>query len=680
MRWLLIKALCLLWAFASAQESPYARFGKITTQDLQRKLYALDSSADAVTLSDIGSAFLQGNLKGWFSLIKTRHSVVHILNKAAYANPADPHNVAVVEIQLYTDGENEEKLEDLKAVTYNLHNGKMVESKLDKGSVFTERVDKNHIVKKFTFPAVTEGSIIEYQYKISSDFLGHIEPWYFQGYYMPRLWSEFVFSVPEFYTYSFVNRGYIVPYRTQKTQRNEQFLIREVLRSSSSYAGYNQAYTVNAGVTDYRTVMKDVPALKAENFTSSLRNHVARLECQLVSQNKPLTPRNYLNTWPDLIKTLLESDYFGKGLMAQTNAWLSEEAAKLVNEAAGETDKAKAVFWFARNNIVCTGNSGLYTQQSPQNTFRTRKGTVSEINLLLTALLRHAGLRADPVILSTRENGFTVESYPLLSPFNYVVVQVQAGGKTIYLDASQKYLGFGKLLSTCYNGHARVVNEAAAPVYFVADSLKERKTTALYLARGNKALWSGSFSQTPGYYASFETRKKLIADGPEKFLKDMQKEFNLGATLATLKVDSLNDYESPITIHCDVHYSPDAEGVLYINPMFEAGYKTNPFKSAERRYPVEMPYTTDETFSLTMEVPDDYVVEELPKNLKARFDAEGKTSFEYLVQNINGIISLRSRIKIDRALYEPEEYEGLREFFNLIVKKHNEQIVFKKKN
>jgi hypothetical protein len=32
-----------------------------------------------------------------------------------------------------------------------------------------------------------------------------------------------------------------------------------------------------------------------------------------------------------------------------------------------------------------------------------------------------------------------------------------------------------------------------------------------------------------------------------------------------------------------------------------------------------------------------------------------------------------------RALFVPEEYETLREFFSLVVKKHSEQIVFKKK-
>ena len=42
-------------------------------------------------------------------------------------------------------------------------------------------------------------------------------------------------------------------------------------------------------------------------------------------------------------------------------------------------------------------------------------------------------------------------------------------------------------------------------------------------------------------------------------------------------------------------------------------------------------------------------------------------------------IQLRSRIKLKRANYDPEEYESLRSFFDFVVKKHNEQFVFKKK-
>ena len=80
-----------------------------------------------------------------------------------------------------------------------------------------------------------------------------------------------------------------------------------------------------------------------------------------------------------------------------------------------------------------------------------------------------------------------------------------------------------------------------------------------------------------------------------------------------------------------------------------------------------------------MVIPEGYVVDELPKSIKANFDEEGKSFFEYLFSYSGGVISFRSRIKLTRSYYLPDEYEILREFFNLIVSKHNEQIVFKKK-
>ncbi len=113
--------------------------------------------------------------------------------------------------------------------------------------------------------------------------------------------------------------------------------------------------------------------------------------------------------------------------------------------------------------------------------------------------------------------------------------------------------------------------------------------------------------------------------------------------------------------------------------MFGEGYKENPFKSAERFYPVEMPYTFDETYYATIEIPAGYELEEMPKSIKVKFNEEGEGYFEYMITRSENMISMRSRIKMQRATFQPEEYEILREFFNMIVSKQKEQIVFKKK-
>src|SRR6266498_4947002 len=101
--------------FLFAQNKANVKFGKISSEDFAKKVYSVDSNASAIVIADIGSSEIVGNSKGWFSLEFKRYRRVHILNKNGY-------DEANVEILLYTNGDGEEKLDDVKAVTYNLEN------------------------------------------------------------------------------------------------------------------------------------------------------------------------------------------------------------------------------------------------------------------------------------------------------------------------------------------------------------------------------------------------------------------------------------------------------------------------------------------------------------------------------------------------------------------------------
>jgi hypothetical protein len=666
MRFLFAASLTLLIYCVHAQEkSPYSKFGKITIEELQKKIYSIDSNANAVVLSDIGEAAVEGNSKGWFSIAFSRHRVVHILNKNGY-------DEANVEIPLYTNGTAEEKLESVKAVTYNLENGKITESKLDKSAIFKEKLDRNRIIRKFTFPNVKEGCIIEYEYNVTSDFLANVDPWLFQG-DAPVLWSEFNFTVPQFFTYAFLSHGYHGFFINEKKDRTSNFSV-----SDATTASATERYNFSSGVTDYRWVMKDIPELKEESYTSSVKNHIARIEFQLSSKNYPLTPQDYRNNWPRLVKELLESSYFGSAL-DNSNNWLSDDLKPVLAGASSEGEKAKRIYAFVRDNFTCTDHSALWIDQSLKNVMKAKKGSVSEINLLLTAMLRYAGLKSDPVILSTTSHGYALEYYPMTSSFNYVLSQCSAGGQTYYLDATHPRLGFGQLLPECYNGHARVINDEAMPVYFEADSLQERKLTALFITNDEKGKWIGAMNQTLGGYESYAVRNKIKEKGLEEFFKEIQKVYGEDVTIKSPHIDSLDNYEMPAGIKYEVDLKDLTDDIVYINPMFGEAWKKNPFKSEERFYPVEMPYTLDETFILTMEVPQGYVVDELPKQMVVKLDEKESGYFEYRISHSGSTISLRSRVKFNRTTFTNEEYENLREFFNMIVNKQSEQIVFKKK-
>ncbi|WP_290713270.1 DUF3858 domain-containing protein, partial [Flavihumibacter sp. CACIAM 22H1] len=142
-------------------------------------------------------------------------------------------------------------------------------------------------------------------------------------------------------------------------------------------------------------------------------------------------------------------------------------------------------------------------------------------------------------------------------------------------------------------------------------------------------------------------------------------------------IDSLKKQDLPIKISYDFVAKNEEDDVLYIDPVLDPFFKDNPFQSAQRAYPVEMPYRIDETYLLNFEIPQGYKVDEMPKSAKVGLN-DGDGYFEYLISSEPGRIQLRTRVVLSKAYFAPDEYEHLREFFGYIIKKQTEQIVLKK--
>jgi len=133
-----------------------------------------------------------------------------------------------------------------------------------------------------------------------------------------------------------------------------------------------------------------------------------------------------------------------------------------------------------------------------------------------------------------------------------------------------------------------------------------------------------------------------------------------------------------LVINYSCHLGTDvATEKLYFTPTIVDRITENPFKEAMRVYPVEMPYARDANYILTMDIPSGYLVEELPKSEKITL--EDGSYFEYLLSQDGDQVHFRTRLRLMKANYEPQEYELLRSFFATVVNKENEQIVFKRK-
>jgi hypothetical protein len=203
--------------------------------------------------------------------------------------------------------------------------------------------------------------------------------------------------------------------------------------------------------------------------------------------------------------------------------------------------------------------------------------------------------------------------------------------------------------------------------------------TSVFINNGEKDNnIEAAFTIDPGYFESWETRTALHESTVKDYFKEQLNALPFQAVPdSTWGIDSLQQYDQPINIHYNIGFSLSGEDLVYFNPMLNAGLKANPFKSAERSYPVELPYRRDETYVLNMEVPKGYRVDDMPKPVKVLLGEDGGF-FEYNLSLNEDHILLKSRFFLKKAVFEPEDYQSLRDFFSFVVKKHGEEIVFRR--
>jgi hypothetical protein len=651
-----------------AQKKTEIKFGKVMANDFVINSPVVDSNANAVVLADFGSSEFEGNNKGGFSVVYKRIKRIKIINKNAF-------NVANVGISLHTYGNNEDALEDCKGITYNLNDGVVTQTKLDTKSIFKEQTFPGVILKKFTMPDVKEGSIIEYTYAIKSDnYSFSLWPWHFQEQYT-CLRSEYTIAVPQFFDYVFLSTGY-VPIKTEKKTYTQSFNI-----GTSIYGTLPSSFASLSGVV-YETswTATDVPAIIQEPFTTNLQNHISKIEFQLSRINFPNRTEDIMSNWVKVSEKLMQDEHFGASLN-KNNGWMDDELKQITNGAQNLKESAQKIYSFLRDNFTRTslGMIQMGKETSLKDIFKKRSGSVAEINLLLTAMLKHINIDANPVLLSTRSHGVANPVYPLLNKLNYVICAATIDTSLIFLDASMPKLGFGKLPIDCYNGVARVITENPQPVWFSTDSLLENNLTIVNVYNDSLQGMIGTYNSNLGYYESFALRNRLSKTTQDAYFAGVARDYPFGIRLSDKSIDSLTLYETPVSVSYKMKFSLGDEDIIYFNPLFNHAIKENPFKAAERHYPVEMPYIKKGIFVFSMEVPKGYKVDEMPKSIRVRLN-DNDGMFEYLTNYdaTNNQIQMRCTLALSKANYNAEDYQTLRDFYSAVVKKEAEQIVLKK--
>ncbi len=375
-----MKKICLLIVvcFTANTFSQDYKFGKVSKAELEEQFYPLDSNATAAYL------YKHKKVSKMRRIIEV-HERIKIYTKEGFDYGTKEEFLSDKEI-----------IRGISAFTYKLIDGKVVKEKLNRKDILREQSSKNRKVVKFTMPDLSEGSIVEWKYKIESPY-SSVDDVILQ-HDIPIKKLDVLVKIPVIYTFRTNIKGFL-----RVDLKQEVF--------NNNIDATNPDYKIK----DYTIQKENIPALKVEPYVNNINNYRSTCQFELVKIHVPGQREHpYSTTWEKVSKSIFEFSSFGSELKKQGH--YKEELSALLTNSTSDTEKIIAIYQFVKSKIKWNNYIGKYTYLGVKKSYKEYTGNTADINLNLVSMLRFAGLEADPVLVSTRNNG--VSFFPTLDGFN----------------------------------------------------------------------------------------------------------------------------------------------------------------------------------------------------------------------------------------------------------------------
>jgi len=625
-------------------------FGKIGNASIELKEYPLDKDAEAVVIFDKGKSYFLREINT-FNIIFERTTRIKILSESGI-------KWAEVEIPFYQEDNIYETVYNIEATSYNFNEGRLNKSQLDPSNTFDEKKNENWNIKKFAVPNVKVGSIIEYRYKIKSQYIFQLRDWEFQ-WRIPVVYSEYEVKMIPFYEYS--------------------FLLQSANRFDSQTSHVDKGLARQFGPVSFKDmvhkyVMKDIPAFESEEFITSVNDYIIKIDFQLSKINYPdgIT-KGIITTWEEMNLALLKHHDFGKYIQRS-----EKQAKKVLNfeSLASKNDKEKFdyVLNYAKNTFSWNKENAKYASKNPKNLVDEKHGNCADINLFIIGLLNAVGLEAYPVLISTRNHGKIKYDYPYSHFFNYVIILAKVQGKNVLTDGTEIFSLNNRIPSRCINENGLIVQKNKVEWVNLESGYPSSMNTNINSVIQSDGTVNSSISKTASEYDALHYRKNY-GDNKETIRENIESnDYNI--LDSTIIVQNQFEKEKPYVLSYNQTSKPEIiNDKIYLSPFLDETMSDNPLKQKTRTYPVDMIYPKKRIFYSTIEVPDNYKVEYLPSDEKVNSQL---VELAYITSFEGNHIFISFNYYLKKSVYSPTEYSRLKYYFDLITKKGNEKVVLSK--
>jgi hypothetical protein len=515
------------------------------------------------------------------------------------------------------------------------------------------------LAKTFTMPDVQVGSIIEYRYR--HDFQ-----------------SGYVF-----------NSHWIL---------SQDLFTKDAKFSLDPYRAFELRYSWPIGLpagTDrpkeergkIRLESRDVPAFVTEEFMPPENELKFRVDFIYISDFDPRPEKDPEVYW----KKYGKKTYHAVDDFVDRHRAMTEAAAQIVDPGDSPEVKLRKIYErtlrirnlsFERQKTQQEADrENLKTAKNAEDLWKQGYGDGNQITWLFLALLRAAGIQADPVIVSTRDERFF--DYRIQNPaeLNSNVVMVTLNGKQMFLDPGTAFAPFGLLpwSETAVRGR-RLDKDGGTwvqtPITEAAESRVERKGNLKLAANGTlEGKMTVTFTGEEALWRRHEERNEDDA-GRKQFLEDeIKADIPSGIVVDLVNRPDWTSASPTLVAEYDLKIPGWASiaGQRAVMPVgLFGGQDKRTFQHQTREHPLYFAFRHQSADDVTIELPPNWQVSSSPQ--PTREDSK-VLNYASSSEVNNGSLHLKRELTVAAVLLETKYYGAIQNFFEIVRTGDEGQIV-----
>jgi hypothetical protein len=523
-----------------------------------------------------------------------------------------------------------------------------------------ERLDKNQKQLKFSVPQVKVGTVIEYEYRIESDYFYYIRDWYAQS-DIPVLYTNYELSIPEWFSFNVEETG-------------SQPMEKKVYQAPLTIFVGGQSESLTCKVQSFNA--RRLPAIKADDYLWCAEDYGNKVTAELAGIYIPgAVHKNYSSTWADVDNQLMGDEEFGGRLKSSSPLKADIVAAGILN-IADKSERFAAVWKMLKSKVRWNGNYAFWGK-SASKILKDGTGTNADMNFLLINMLHDAGIEASPVVMRSRDLGNLPLSHSSLKYLNTFVVGIHLNDSTMaFFDSSAEDGYLNVLPAKLLVNRARLVRKGVPGEWVNLQApARSRETTAIQAQLSADGLLQCKKTSRLYEEAAAQLRRswRQAKDSVEQINKIQERN---GIQIQSYQISDRTSFSSRMDEQMSFTKQCDAAGdMIYLNPLIMIPVNESPFTDAERSLPIEFPYKQSETINAYIKLPEGYTLEEMPKPTVLKFDGINVR----ITYNLNGdMLGAQFKLNIDKTFYTAADYQEIKAFFDHLTECNKSIITIKK--